>query len=624
MKLPIRSSLALVCALLAGTAFADENARVIVKYRNSSTVALQTASSRATILSSRTGESVSTARTIAPRMDVVQASNISSAKLAARLAAQADVEYAVPDRIKKIKSTPNDPLYSTQWNLLSAQPAAINAQGAWGLTTGSSSIVVAVVDTGIRPEHPDLKNKLFYTSGGTVYGYDFVSGTTFSNDGDGRDSDPTDPGDYVTSAEAATQTFKDASCTATNSSWHGTQVASIVAAETNNSTGMAGVAQGSMILPVRVLGKCGGYDSDIIAGMRWAAGLAVSGVPTNQHPAKIINMSLGGVATCSAAYQEAISEITNAGVLVVAAAGNESGAVDEPANCSGVLAVAGVRHNGSKVGYSSYGAEVGISAPAGNCVNTTGSCVYPIITAKNSGTTSAVSSTYSDSSDYSVGTSFASPQAAGVAALMLAGNSALTPTKLISLIKTSATAFTTDSTLKSCNIATDSNGQCNCTTTTCGAGMLNALAAVTLALKPSASITTVSSATAGTALTLDGSGSSASGSRTIASYAWSVTSGSGIVSSFTSTDQAKAVLLPSAAGTITVSLTVTDSEGLTDTTSTTFTVAAASTTTGGTTGGTTTTTTTTTSSGGGGGALDPLALIALLGLAGLGWTAKRR
>lgn len=616
MKATVRTALTLVCALLTASALADENARVIVKYRSSSSVLAQGTTSRATILSSRTGESVSTARTIAPRMDVVQASGISSAKLAARLAAQSDVEYAVPDRLKKIRATPNDPLFSTQWNLLSAQVSAINAQGAWAISTGSSSVVVAVVDTGIRPEHPDLKNKLFYTSSGTVYGYDFVTDSTFSNDGNGRDSDPTDPGDYVTSAEAATQTFQDAKCTATNSSWHGTQVASIVAAETNNSTGMAGIAQGSMILPVRVLGKCGGYDSDIIAGMRWAAGLSVSGVPTNQHPAKIINLSLGGVATCSAAYQEAIAEITSAGVLVVAAAGNESGAVDEPANCSGVLAVAGIRHNGAKVGYSSYGAEVGISAPAGNCVNTTGSCTYPIITAKNSGTTSAVSSSYSDSSNYSVGTSFASPQAAGIAALMLAGNSGLSPAKLISLIKASATAFPTDPTLKSCNIATDSNGQCNCTTTTCGAGMLNALAAVTLALKPSASITTVSSATAGTSLTLDGSGSSASGSRTIASYAWSVTSGSGIVSSFTSTDQAKAVLLPSAAGTITVSLTVTDSEGLSDTTSTTFSVAAASTTTGG--------TTTTTSSGGGGGALDPLALIALLSLAGLGWTAKRR
>jgi serine protease len=616
MKLPVRSTLALICALLSASAFADENARVIVKYRSSSAVPQQTANSRAKILSSRTGESVSTARTIAPRMDVVQASNISSARLAARLAAQSDVEYAVPDRFKKIKSAPNDPLYSTQWNLLSAQASAINAEGAWALTTGSSSVVVAVIDTGIRPEHPDLKNKLFYTSGGTVYGYDFVSGTTFSNDGDARDSDPTDPGDYVTSAEAATQTFKDASCTATNSSWHGTQVASIIAAETNNSTGMAGIAQASMILPVRVLGKCGGYDSDIIAGMRWAAGLTVSGVPTNAHPARILNLSLGGAATCSAAYQEAISEINSAGALVVVAAGNEGGAVDEPANCSGVLGVAGIRHAGSKVGYSSYGPEVGISAPAGNCVNTTGSCLYPIITARNSGTTTAVSSTYSDTSDYSVGTSFAAPQAAGVAALMLAGNSTLTPSKLISLIKASATAFPTDPTLKSCNIATDSNGQCNCTTTTCGAGMLNALAAVTLALKPSASIAVVSSATAGTSLTLDGSGSGASGSRTIASYKWSITSGSGIVSSFTSTEQAKAVLLPSEAGTITVSLTVTDSEGLTDTTSTSFTVAAAPVV-------TPPATTTTTSSGGGGGALDPLALLALLGLAGLGWSARR-
>ena len=622
MKILIRVFSALVCTLFVCGAMAEEAARVIVKYRNTSSVLLQSTSSgaRAKALSSRLGQSVSNTRSIAPRMDVVHASNISSEKLAARLAAQSDVEYAVPDRRKMIKASPNDTNFASQWHLQAVQPAAINALGAWNLTTGLASVVVAVLDTGIRPEHPDLKNKLFYTTSGGVYGYDFVSDKTMANDSSARDSDPTDPGDYVTSAESRNRSSSVYGCDVSSSSWHGTQTASIIAAETNNSTGIAGVSWNSMIVPVRVLGKCGGYDSDIIAGMRWAAGLSVDDAPTNTHPAKIINMSLGSTGTCSSAYQEAIDEITAAGTLIVVAAGNESGAVASPGNCSGVLTVAGVRHTGTKVGYSSYGAEVGISAPAGNCVNSTGSCLYPIFTATNSGTTSAVSSTYTDNTDYAVGTSFAAPQAAGVAALMLAGNSGLTPSQLISLIKQSATAFPSDSSLSSCETGTDTDGQCNCTTKTCGAGMLNALAAVSLTIPPVAKIASVGTATAATSITLDGSASTASGALTIASYSWTVTSGSEIVASFTSTDQAKAVLLPAAAGTVTVSLTVTDSSGQTNTASTTFTVGAAAAVATNTTSASTNSAST---SNGGGGAFDPLGLIGLAALAGLAYAVRR-
>src|SRR5262249_9009044 len=147
---------------------------------------------------------------------------------------------------------------------------------------------------------------------------------------------------------------------------------------------------GVHVLPVRVLGKCGGQDSDIIAGMRWAAGLPVPGLPANPYPARVINMSLGGDGSCSAAYRDAVDQITAAGTVIVAAAGNPSGhAVGTPANCPGVIAVAGVRHVGTKVGFSSLGAEVAISAPGGNCVNTAANspCLYPILTTTNSGTT---------------------------------------------------------------------------------------------------------------------------------------------------------------------------------------------------------------------------------------------
>jgi hypothetical protein len=222
-----------------------------------------------------------------------------------------------------------------------------------------------------------------------------------------------------------------------------------------------------------------------MAGMRWAAGLPVPGVPSNPNPARIINLSLGGGGSCNAAYAGIIAELAGRGVLVVASAGNETGPVDAPGNCSGVLTVAGVRHVGTKVGYSSFGPEVSVSAPAGNCVNTSGPCLYSIDTTINLGTTSPLANGYTDKYNYNVGTSFSAPQAAGVAALMLSLNPLLTPNDVIARIKQTARAFPSDSTLSACpNVAMlgDTAGQCNCTTATCGAGILDAAAAVAAAL----------------------------------------------------------------------------------------------------------------------------------------------
>src|SRR5262249_9164795 len=151
-------------------------------------------------------------------------------------------------------------------------------------------------------------------------------------------------------------------------------------AASNNSVGIAGTSWQSWILPVRVLGKCGGFDSDIIPAMRWAAGLAVTGVPINPYPAKIIKLSFGGDGVCSSAYQSVIQGLAQLGVLVVASAGNSGGPVDSPANCPGVVGVAGLRHAGTKVGYSSLGPEITIAAPAGNCVNTSGPCLFSLDT----------------------------------------------------------------------------------------------------------------------------------------------------------------------------------------------------------------------------------------------------
>jgi len=584
---------------------ASGSARVIVKFKaNSSLVSSQLAagSSRpqhAKTLSQRLGVSLTDGRAIDARTQVVKAANMSSAELAASLSSDGDVEFAEVDQLRHRYAAPTDPLYATgqsttptvgQWYLRAPTGSAItstsvvssiNAEAAWAVTTGSSSIVVAVLDTGVRFDHPD-----FTQSSGTskLYaGYDFVADTSISNDGNGRDSDAADPGDWTSSE---------------TSSWHGTQTAGLVGAATNNGVGMASAGRDVMVLPVRVLGSGGGYDSDIQAAMRWAAGLSVSGVTTNTHPAKVINMSLGASGSCSSSYQSVVTELTAVGVVVVAAAGNDGLAVGSPANCSGVIAVAGVRHTGTKVGYSNLGPEVVVSAPAGNCVNSTGTCLYPILSTSNSGTSTPVSATaggsiYTGGGDNaSLGTSFSSPLVAGTVGLMLSANPALTPAQVISLLKSSARTFPSSgagSGVSNCTApsSTAQESECYCTTSTCGAGMLNAGAAVaaaaaaaatTAVASPAASISVGSSSVAvGTSVTLDASASTVDSSRSIASYLWTITSGASIASFTSGTNAATATLLPTAAGTVVVSLTITDSAGSQSSASTTLTVSAAST-----------------------------------------------
>jgi serine protease len=323
---------------------------------------------------------------------------------------------------------------------------------------------------------------------------------------------------------------------------------------------------------VRVLGKCGGYDSDIIAGMRWAAGFAVNNVPTNPHPARVLNLSLGSDGTCSAAYRSAITELTAAKVLVVAASGNDGLAVGTPANCTGVVAVAGVRHTGTKVGYSNLGPEVAVAAPAGNCVNANGACLYPLLSTTNSGATSPVSSTYTDSFNAGLGTSFATPLVAGTAALMLSTDASLSNAELISLLKSTARSFPTtgaDTGVTSCrapsNVAQDS--ECYCTTSTCGAGLLDAGQAVTAAsVLHQATARIAASAgqvNVGSSLTLDGSTSTGAGGASIVAYQWSLTAGGDFAAFSGSTTASTATLTGVAAGTATVQLTVTDSNGKT-------------------------------------------------------------
>jgi serine protease len=576
------------------------SARVIVKYRNNASVlstgratAQSVGSSTAagpqlaSTMGARLGFTLSDGRPISGNSQVLMASGMSSQVLADKLAADSDVEWAVVDqrRFALGTYTPNDPLYADnqtsttpvagQWYLrapTTSIKSAIDVETAWATTQGSSSVVVAVLDTGIIKAHPDLSSKL-------VSGYDFISDSTVANDGGGRDSDPSDPGDWVTTAESASGTLQ--GCDVGDSSWHGTQTASLIGAATNNGVGMAGVAPNVMIMPVRVLGKCGGYDSDIQAGMRWAAGLSGTGVTAPTTPAKVINMSLGSSGSCSVAYQTVVSELTAAGVVVVAAAGNDGLAVGTPANCSGVVGVVGLRHSGTKVGFSDLGSAATIAAPAGNCVNSSGTCVYPIITATNTGTTSPSTNTYSDGSNYAVGTSFSAPLVSGTAALMMSANTSLTPGEVTSLLKSSATAFPGAETgVAACQTpsGTAQTSECYCTTSTCGAGMLNTGAAVNaaVALVAPTPVLTASATTvlAGETITLDASSSTSPSGRAIASYLWQITSGSSYAAFSGGTTSATTTLLASAAGTVTVQLTVTDSAGLSASTTKSFTVAA--------------------------------------------------
>jgi serine protease len=492
-------------------------ARVIVKFKADSALASAKGLSptgaraaRATALGARLGLPMSAGTPVSDLAQVVFASGVTSGELARRLAQERDVEYAVPDERRRIVTAPNDPLYSEgvpgngpaagQWYLRAPSGevrSSLNIEPAWAVTTGSPDVVVAVVDTGVRYEHPDLLEVA--VGGHLLPGFDMTSDPAVANDGDGRDADASDPGDWVSQADLAQLGGPFDHCTPfpEKSSWHGTQVSGVIAALTHNGLGMAGTAPSVRVLPVRVLGKCGGYDSDILAGIRWAAGLSVPGTPANPYPARVINMSLGGDGPCSVAYQQEVDQVTAAGTVIVAAAGNSSGhAVATPANCSGVIAVAGLRHVGTKVGFSSLGPEVAISAPGGNCVNTASNspCLYPILTTTDSGTTVPGGSTYTDSFNISVGTSYSTPLVAGVAALALSLHRTMTPPQVRQLLQATARPFpalgsiASNSTAPECtppqyNLMGVPNDQaeCYCTTTTCGAGMLDAGAALVAA-----------------------------------------------------------------------------------------------------------------------------------------------
>ncbi|WVL72487.1 S8 family peptidase [Xanthomonas campestris pv. campestris] len=353
-----------------------------------------------------------------------------------QLAADPNVQSVEVDQILHATLTPNDTRLSEQW-AFGTTNAGLNIRPAWDKATGSGT-VVAVIDTGIT-SHADLNANI-------LAGYDFISDATTARDGNGRDSNAADEGDWYAANECG------AGIPAASSSWHGTHVAGTVAAVTNNTTGVAGTAYGAKVVPVRVLGKCGGSLSDIADAIVWASGGTVSGIPANAKPAEVINMSLGGGGSCSTTMQNAINGAVSRGTTVVVAAGNDASNVSGslPANCANVIAVAATTSAGAKASYSNFGTGIDVSAPGSSILSTL-----------NSGTTTPGSASYASYN----GTSMASPHVAGVVALVQSvAPTALTPAAVGTLLKNTARALP---------------GACS---GGCGAGIVNADAAVTAAI----------------------------------------------------------------------------------------------------------------------------------------------
>jgi len=328
-----------------------------------------------------------------------------AAGLAALLATSAGPQAA--SAIEPLVGVPSDPRWSQQWNLAANPGVGVDVREAWRYGRGKGT-VLAVVDSGIIA-HPEFEGRI-------LPGYDFISSARIANDGDGRDADPSDPGDWVSKEDVDSGAF-DEDCTASNSDWHGTHVAGIALAAADNGVGIAGIAPLAKLLPVRVIGKCGGTDRDLIDGMRWAAGLEVSGVPNNENPADVINLSLGGEGSCSGQLQSAVDEITALGVMIVASVGNSAkdASLYSPANCLGTATVGALTVSGTLATYSNFGDYVDLSAPGGD----TGSLVMSTV---DRGTTTPTGAGYAAYR----GTSMAAPHLSGVL-LIARGYDPLTP-----------------------------------------------------------------------------------------------------------------------------------------------------------------------------------------------------
>ena len=357
----------------------------------------------------------------------------------------------LPDQAEAGSTMPDDILATQQWSL-QHNPSITGASGLFGsqeYLTAAAEVVVAVVDSGVILEHEDLH---------FLPGYDFIHEPSVGNDGDGRDHDPGDPGDWVNSQDIELQTVSDG-CPLTASKWHGTAISGVISATSNNATGIAGGSPSVSLLPVRVTGKCGGYVSDLIDGIRWAAGLEVSGVAPNLNPADVINLSVGFPGSCSTAMQNAIDDAADAGAILVTAATNSAVNLDtdpySPASCENIITVAATDRAGAITPYTALGQAVFMSAPGGTVSD-------GIITTQNDGDDYPMPRS---SYGYHFGTSIAAAHVSSAVANLLAYKPDLTQAQIKQLLAVSA-------------FATDFDPKCR--SGECGEGRLNAYAAMEL------------------------------------------------------------------------------------------------------------------------------------------------
>ncbi|UNK50048.1 S8 family serine peptidase [Lysobacter sp. S4-A87] len=372
--------------------------------------------------------------------------------LLAQLRADPAVKFAQPDhRLQALDFTPNDTSYNLQWHYFD-NVGGIRAPKAWDSSRGAG-VKVAVLDTGYV-DHSDLNANI-------VPGYDFIDDLATAGDGDGRDADAHDPGDFNPPSRPT-------------SSWHGTHVAGTIAAVTNNGLGLAGVAFDARVQPIRVLGTGGGWESDIADAITWASGGSVDGVPVNDDPAEVLNLSLGGLGACSQVEQLAIDGAVSRGATVVVAAGNSNADTVNysPANCAGVIAVGATGKTGARASYSNFGPTVTVSAPGGenNGIAPDFGVIWSL---GNKGATTPIAGADGEGLVGMVGTSMASPHVAAVVALMQAaavggGQPALAPAQVRYVLRKTARPFA---------VAPPSNKLM-------GAGIVDASAAVAASSQP--------------------------------------------------------------------------------------------------------------------------------------------
>ena len=512
-------------ANFAGVSAAIEYKRFIVTYTEGSAERAQASAMQGDLarVAAETGLRVQHVRTLSTGAELVEVAGDKlrfagydevQRQVLVAFARNAAVEYVEPDRMMHALLTPNDTNFSSQWDLTDPT-GGVNQTAAWDIATGTG-IRVAVIDTGITP-HSDL-------TGQTVGGYDFISDSAAARDGNARDSNPNDEGDWYGNNECG------AGIPASNSSWHGTHVTGTIAALTNNARGVASMAYGAKVVPVRVLGKCGGSVSDIVDAITWASGGTVTGVPANANVAKVLSLSLGGGGACGS-FQAAITGARNRGSVFVVAAGNENQNVtnSSPANCSGVISVAATTRAGARASYSNFGSTIVISAPGGAGTGGTAD----ILSTLNTGTTTQGSETYA----YYAGTSMATPHVSALAAAIFSINSGLTPDQVKNFITANARPLP---------------GSCS---GGCGAGIINAqatLAAVSGGGANTPPTANFSFTTSG--LTANFTDGSTDPDGTIVSRSWNF--GDGGTSTATNPSHTYA-----SAGTYSVALTVTDDDG---------------------------------------------------------------